>query len=73
MRAPERDILPAMPPDPKKPESKGSIDTFRLLPQPFGRLTVLSTTLNSLPRESFKLHSEPKSATKPPPARQSRD
>ena len=66
-------ILPAMSPEPKKPEPKGTIDAFRLLPQSFGRLTVQSTTLNSLPRDAFKSRLERKSATTPPPARQSRD
>ena len=60
-----------MPPERRKPEPKGSIAAFRLLPQPFGRLAVLSTTLDSLPRDAFKPRAERKSATTPPPARQS--
>ena len=64
-----------MPADPKKPESKGAIEAFRIHPQPFGRLTVVATSLatGGLPTEAFKAAGERKSATKPPPDRQSRD
>jgi hypothetical protein len=60
---------------PVKPDTKGSIDAFKIQPQSFGRLTVVATTLatGGLPQEAFKPAGERKSATTPPPARQSRD
>ena len=64
-----------MPDAPKKPETKGSIDAFRILPQSFGRLTVVATTLatGGLPQEAFKPAGERKPATKPPADRRSPD
>jgi hypothetical protein len=57
--------------DAKKPELKGSIEAFKILPQPFGRLPVLATTLvtGGLPQEAFKATGERKSPTTPPPSR----
>jgi hypothetical protein len=53
----------------KKPETKGAIDAFRMIPQPFGRLTVVAHTLatGGLPQEAFKPSGAPKSSKKHPP------
>ncbi len=57
----------------KKPEPKVSIETFKILPQPFGRLTVLASSLatGGLPQDAFKATGERKPSTKPPVVRQS--
>lgn len=55
----------------KRAESKGSIDSFKLIPQSFGRLPVIAATLvtGGLPQEAFKSSAERKPATKPLPDR----
>ncbi len=60
-----------MPTEAKKPEPKGSIEAFKILPQPFGRLPVVAATLvtGGLPQEAFKATGERKSPTTPPPSR----
>ena len=66
-------LSPAMSNEPKRPEPKGTIETFKIRTQPFGRLSVVAASLTTLPQEAFKPVGERKSATKPPPGRQLRD
>ena len=51
----------------KRPEPNGAIVTCRILPQPFGRLSVgaASLTTSGLPPEAFKAAGGRKSPRKP--------